>query len=60
MLLTYSQSGVTKQIEVNDIGDLIDEFGQQNVVEALVDLHGQDDDDLFDLLVIMTDDAWED
>lgn len=59
MLLHYMEDGAVRQIQIEDIGDLVDEFGHQNVVEALVELHGQDDDDLFDILRQIVGDAWE-
>ncbi|ETD04175.1 hypothetical protein [Lactococcus garvieae] len=59
MLLHYTLQGVTKQIQVDEIGDLIDEFGQQNVLETIIDLFAQDDDDLFNILEHLVDDAWE-
>lgn len=59
MLLHYTLQGVTKQIQVDEIGDLIDEFGQQNVLETIIDLFAQDDDDLFNILEHLVDEAWE-
>lgn len=59
MLLHYTLQGVTKQIQVDEIGDLIDEFGQQNVLETIIDLFAQDDDNLFNILEHLVDDAWE-
>lgn len=59
MLLHYTLQGVTKQIQVDEIGDLIDEFGQQNVLETIIELFAQDDDDLFNILEHLVDEAWE-
>lgn len=59
MLLHYTLQGVTKQIQVDEIGDLIDEFGQQNVLETIIDLFAQDDDDLFNILEHLVDEVWE-
>ena len=59
MLLHYTLQGVTKQIQVDEIGDLIDEFGHQNVLETIIDLFAQDDDDLFNILEHLVDEAWE-
>ena len=59
MLLHYTLQGVTKQIQVDEIGDLIEEFGQQNVLETIIDLFAQDDDDLFNILEHLVDEAWE-
>lgn len=59
MLLHYTLHGVTKQIQVDEVGDLIDEFGQQNVLETIIDLFAQDDDDLFNILEHLVDEAWE-
>lgn len=59
MLLNYLLQGEEKQIQVDEIGDLVEQFGAVAVLEVMVDLFAQDDDDLFNILEHLVDEAWE-